>query len=325
MPPDRFVAATLATVDARNQSIEVWNGGNPAALLVDEAGQVRMRWTSRHPPLGILPDSLFSGRTETISYAQNCDLVLCSDGVVEAESPEGQMFDLSGLESLLARTPRAQRFESLQVALVSHLDGNEGHDDMSCMFVRADLAEAAGQPVTPALLPAHPAPATQVSEWRLELTWGSQELAYLDVVPAVMSMLNQIHALKTHQGTLFLIVSELFNNALDHGLLGLESAIKSRPGGFEEYLQLRRERLAALSQGRIDMSFHLHMHDGYPTLDVALVDSGPGFDYTAYLARLSDEAAALQAHGRGLALVRGLSRELIFSGTGNGVLVRLAV
>jgi CheY-like chemotaxis protein len=325
MPTDRFVAATLATIDTRNQTIEVWNGGNPNALLVGAGGDILMRWPSRHPPLGILPENLFSGSTETVNYRESGDLVLCSDGVIEAEAPDGRQFGQAGLESLLARTPPEQRFESLQVGLVSHLGGEEGHDDISCLFIRAPIPAAESLPPLPLQEPRASLP-RQLSEWRLDLTWGAQELGYLDVVPAVMSLLGQIQALKPHQGSLFLVLSELFNNALDHGLLGLDSNLKGQAGGFEHYLQLREERLSTLGSGRIDMSFHLYMMDAdSPTLDLTLADSGAGFDYAGHLAALSRPEAQSLPHGRGIALVQNLCRELIYSGSGNRVLARLTV
>jgi len=38
LPIDRFVAASLAAVDTRNQTIEIWNGGNPDVLFIADDG-----------------------------------------------------------------------------------------------------------------------------------------------------------------------------------------------------------------------------------------------------------------------------------------------
>lgn len=324
MPADRFVAATLACIDARNQTIELWNGGNPSALLVGADGGVLMRWPSRHPPLGILSDHLFSGVTETIAYQEAGDLLLCTDGVIEAESPEGQPFGAVALEQMLASAAPDQRFDRLKLGLIGHLGGQEGHDDISCLFVHVPRDEqvqltsanpASGMPTRNA----------RISEWRMDLTWGSDELSSLDIVPIVMSMLGQVLALKPHQGSLFLILSELFNNALDHGLLGLDSGLKAQPDGFDHYLQQREARLAALNHGRIDMSFHLYMDGDSPLLDVTLADSGAGFDYGRLLTQVEAVDAGSLPHGRGIALVRSLCQELIYSGGGNRVLARLNI
>ncbi len=58
MPADRFVAAVLISVDLRSRVIEVWNGGNPAPVLVNSDGDILHQWQSRNLPLGI---SLYAG------------------------------------------------------------------------------------------------------------------------------------------------------------------------------------------------------------------------------------------------------------------------
>ncbi len=167
---------------------------------------------------------------------------------------------------------------------------------------------------------------SQFAEWRLDLRYNAPELRYIDVVPAVLGLVTQVQALKEHQGALFLVLSELFNNALDHGLLGLDSATKLWIGGFELYMTQRTERLATLSEGRIDISFLLHQDESRAVLDISVNDSGPGFEYsqrTADAAVLSEANAC--AFGRGIALVNSLCEQLVYSGTGNKVWCRYVV
>lgn len=49
---------------------------------------------------------------------------------------------------------------------------------------------------------------------------------------------------------IFTIIKELFVNALDHGLLGLDSNIKNGPDGFSNYVVERQKRLEAMTEGR---------------------------------------------------------------------------
>jgi len=321
-PADRFVAATLASVDVRNQTVEVWNGGNPDALFVNARGEVSTRWTSQHPPLGILPEPLFSGMTETVVFQEPGDFVVCSDGLVEAETPTGEWLGLEGVIRLLVEAEEGhQRFVRLQDGLMRHLQAESGRDDISCMVLhvpierRRHIRFAAPNLVSQA----------RVDEWRLDLSYGAGELRYIDVVPAVMGFIAQVNLLKPHQGALFLIVSELFNNALDHGLLELDSATKSWIGGFELYLKQRTGRLAKLRDGHISMAFHIHQEDDQAVLDIFMQDSGPGFEYSK-LGEASDAEALKEdedrAYGRGIALVRSLCSQVVYSGTGNKVWVR---
>lgn len=323
LPADRFVAATLASVDVRNQTVEVWNGGNPDALFMNTRGEVAMRWSSRHPPLGILPDALFSGMSETVVFHEPGDLVLSSDGLTEAENRAGAWLGIEGVVNLLSSSHASDvRFRSLLRGVEAHLEGRPARDDISCLLIsvpidrRRQFRFAAPKMISQ----------SQFAEWRLDLSYNAPELRYIDVVPAVLGLSTQVQALKEHQGALFLVLSELFNNALDHGLLGLDSMTKSWIGGFEIYMQQRADRLGKLEQGRIDLSFLLHQDESRAVLDITLTDSGPGFDYHQ---RLQDRGALSesneQAFGRGIALVKSLCEQIVYSGTGNKVWCRYIV
>lgn len=321
LPADRFVATTLACIDVRNQTVEIWNGGNPDALFINPEGKVTMQWASSHPPLGILPDQVFSGVTETAVFHEPGDLVLCSDGLVEAEDPQGKWLGLSGALALLSGTAEShQRFANLHQGVESHLGGGAGRDDISCMLVSVPIERRRlVRFETPAPVHHHQG---RVAEWRLNLSYSAADLRHVDVVPAVLGLATQVAALKPHQGALFLVVSELFNNALDHGLLGLDSTTKNWMGGFDLYMQQRAERLSSLESGHITMSFLIHEDDGRAVLDIDIADSGVGFDYEVLL-RDNDQALDnSRPHGRGIALVRSLCSQVVFSGVGNRVWVR---
>ncbi len=319
MPADRFVAAILGAVDLTHHTVEIWNGGMPPPLFVGEDGGIHKRWESRHPPLGILSPGAFSGATETYNYGHPGHLVISSDGLVELDTGAGNALDMAPLERLVTSTAPAARFRAIQAYVGDVLGENSGHDDISCMLVHAVMDEAPLQarPDQPDTVRSGP-----VSEWRLELSWGAQELSSLDIVPVVLGLTNQIRALQPHQGVLFLILSELFNNALDHGLLGLDSQAKDAEGGFERYLAQRTASLASLNQGRIEMALHLHMDEDVPVLDINIADSGPGFDFKGYERAQAEPDDGQHYHGRGIALVRQLCADVAYSGSGNRVWAR---
>lgn len=323
LPSDRFVAATLASIDVRNQTVEVWNGGNPDALFLNSQGEIAMRWASRHPPLGILPEKLFSGISETVVFHEPGDLVLSSDGLTEAENKAGEWLGIDGVINLLACSKESgSRFNGLLDGVEQHLEGQPGRDDISCLMVSVPIDRRRQFRFSaPTIINQ-----SQFAEWRLDLSYDAQELRYIDVVPAVLGLMTQVQALKEHQGALFLVLSELFNNSLDHGLLGLDSATKSWIGGFEIYMQQRAERLGKLSQGRIELSFLLHQEESRAVLDISINDSGPGFDYSD---RVQDESSLSdtndRAYGRGIALVRSLCDQIVYSGIGNKVWCRYIV
>jgi CheY-like chemotaxis protein/anti-sigma regulatory factor (Ser/Thr protein kinase) len=319
LPADRFVAATLAAIDVRNQTVEVWNGGNPDALFLRPNGEIAMNWPARHPPLGVMPELIFSGMTETVVFHEPGDLIMTSDGLTEAETPAGEWLTLDGVVRLFMDSKKHESpFSAFQDGVTDFLQAPSGRDDISCMVVHVPIERRQQiRFAAPGVVKR-----SAVEDWRLDVSYSAQELRYIDMVPSILGFISQIKILKPHQGALFLVISELFNNALDHGLLGLDSKTKDFIGGVEIYLNQRTERLERLNDGRIDLSFQIHQNDDQAVLDISIQDSGPGFDYEEKANNANALQGGGQAHGRGIALVRNLCSEVVYSGVGNKVWVR---
>jgi anti-sigma regulatory factor (Ser/Thr protein kinase) len=121
----------------------------------------------------------------------------------------------------------------------------------------------------------------------------------------------------------FLVLAELFNNALDHGLLALDSRIKNQPDGFERYAQLRQAKLQALTDGHISLQLERIGSGARALLKVTVTDSGPGFDQRALSAAVTPDGSTYS--GRGLTLVRRLCASLRFNERGNEVVAYYAL
>lgn len=139
IPRGYFVAATMVCVDRENQVIEVWNGGNPAALLTGEGGNLICRFESMHPPLGILDATRFDSRTQAWQSEQDWTLSLFSDGLVEAEDATGRPFGEAGVLAALLR--EGATHAGLVAAVKAHLgEGRCAHDDVSLVTLKNVLA-----------------------------------------------------------------------------------------------------------------------------------------------------------------------------------------
>lgn len=309
-PSDRFVAATMARYNPRESCLEVWNGGLPPALLIGPQGQVLRSFRSHNVPLGILPDTEFICETETIQVADCSHLLLFSDGLVEAENPAHQQFGLQQLELCVAEGAVEQCLERVQAAVLQHLQGATPHDDLSCLLLdcRAPVPSQGQQPGAPN--------SGQVQSWKFNLCLQAEQLRRLDLEPLLTEFCNTLGLDAQRQGPFSLILRELITNALDHGLLGLGSALKEGPEGFERYLLARMERLEALTTGQIQLDICQIGSPQGNRLSIGVIDSGPGFDWVS-----QQQASAEPSlyHGRGLQLVRRLSSSVEINGCGNQV------
>lgn len=144
-------------------------------------------------------------------------------------------------------------------------------------------------------------------------------LAVTDIQALLAVLLDRVPQARPHRTRLLLILAELFNNALDHGILKLDSALKSQADGLARYLAARARGLHELGPALIRISVELVEAGNIPTVRITMADSGPGFAHAAVLA--SPAAGADRAYGRGIALVTGLCHSIEYRGNGNEVSV----
>lgn len=315
-PVYRSVAALLAVHRLSEQTIEVWNGGMPEALLLGEGGQIVRRFASRNLPLGIESDINYYRDSEVVMLSQPCHLLFYSDGVQEAENGQGEWFGSYGISRALASAATPDDYaQSLHQAVDEHLQGLAAHDDISCLVLdcSGNYCSLAPEPATnDKALPKGD------EHWRLQVDLGALQLRQMDLVPILCGWLRQLGVTQHEGGRLSLILAELVANAIDHGLLHLDSALKNDVDGFERYTQLRRERLDALNSGMLRIEISQKGSD--TPLCIALGDSGQGFDWQQHIVATDQPLY----HGRGLMLVKALAQHLEFRGAGNEVYVELA-
>lgn len=101
LPDDRFVAALLIEIDPVHQEISVWNGAMPAALQLNNQGEVIKEFSSKYMALGILDGDLFDGTPERLQLPKDGQLILYSDGLIEQENSNQQPFSNLRLVSAL--------------------------------------------------------------------------------------------------------------------------------------------------------------------------------------------------------------------------------
>lgn len=315
-----FVAAILVSVDPVDRMFKVWNGGCPPPVMLNGDGEKVYQFIPRHLALGILQNDEFDATVEHYSCQDHdCSLFMFSKGVIELENRNGEQI---GLERLLleARSSAApDRWQNMKAAIEKFPDGKAAtHDDIAMMIVQClpekepEQKQKQGQEIN--LEPGQ----GQVA-WQFSLSLTMRQIRSLDVVPLLLDVVNQIESDSKRGGEIFLILSELFNNALDHGLLKLDSSLKHHPDGMDKYFDERTERMASVQVGQIDMSLEKLVYAGEGALlKIRVRDSGEGFDYRRAGALPVTET---QRHGRGIVLLNNLCNSVRFLGNGSEVMV----
>ncbi|AIN59598.1 ATP-binding SpoIIE family protein phosphatase [Pseudomonas soli] len=299
LPVDMFCCALLLKLSFQRATVEVWNGGMPDGYRLSVAGEVLEVLPSRHLPLGILPPEQFDDTTEVIPLAAGERLFLLSDGVVDTGDAQDCLFGVQRLRQVLAdnRDP-TMLFDEVMQALARF--GGQSRDDISLCDIRMlepdhGMAQAVVYSDSGRSSPL---------DWSMQFELRGESLGRFNPVPYLVQLLQEIHGLRPSSGRLHSVLSELYSNALEHGVLGLDSGLKRDAEGFSEYYRQRAERLARPVQGGVGIALRVEPQGAGGRLTIEVRDSGAGFDVAGMLA---GEPLAQGFSGRGVSLVRRLA------------------
>jgi len=316
LPVDMFCCATLLCLSFQRRSVEVWNGGMPDGYLHSIATGERKPLTPRHLPLGVLSPQTFNDRTEVFPMAVGDRVFLLSDGVIDTCDGNEQLFGVDRLQQVFAanRQPDAL-FGEIKQALRDF--GGKARDDVS--MVEVSLLEAT-QLTPPALVYSDSGQSCPL-DWSVNFEFRAETLKRFNPLPYLLQLLLEVHGLRAQSGALYSVLAELYSNALEHGVLGLDSSLKRDASGFARYYQLRNERLEGLRDGFVRVHLQVTPEGKGGCLVVRVEDSGKGFDAARVLERSLD---GVRLSGRGISLVRQLSRSASWSDDGRSARVEFS-
>ena len=138
MDNTRFVTAFFARLDPATRSLAYANAGHPSAYLLSASGDLKARLESSTFPLGVAPDAEFPPET-VLALAPGDFLVIITDGVLEACSPEGLPYGEDRTLALL-RSHRHDSAAAIVAALhddvLGFVHGGKMRDDLTVSVVK---------------------------------------------------------------------------------------------------------------------------------------------------------------------------------------------
>ena len=319
LPRGHFCCAFVAELDLRRCTIEYWNGGLPIGYLLRHTGDLSAEFVSQHLPLGVLAIEDLDSRTQVIEAQRGDRLIVCTDGIIEAENERGEQFGVSRFEQAIAQGGSGAVVQ-VQDAVKAHMGTHTRSDDFTMAEVVVVEPEDLGwedivDPVDAAQGP---------EQWSMSYELRDESLRDFNPLPMLVRLVLQTPALRARAGDLHIVLSELYSNALEHGVLRLDSTQKSSAEGFRRYYEQRATRMTNL-RGSIRFDFDCRQDSHGGELQVEVIDSGAGFGVgnTNTLSTLAGSATTdeglQQLHGRGIQLMRSLCDELCYTPPGNRV------
>jgi two-component system, HptB-dependent secretion and biofilm response regulator len=135
MPTERFVAASLVCFSEADRMAAVWVGGMPDVLQLGADGSVSHCFKSTNLALGIVAFAEDGAGIERVGCPPGSQLVLMSDGVLEAANAAGEPFGIARMRKALQSAPANRRLDVVREALHEHLGGSVPHDDISLLLI----------------------------------------------------------------------------------------------------------------------------------------------------------------------------------------------
>lgn len=314
LPHGMFFCAALMYLEPSGRQVQIWLGGINDVLCVLPNTQEISKISAMHMPLGIMEDDEFDERIDLIELPMGTKLYAFTDGINEAKNASDEEFGLKRIEEIVARDQNV--IDQLVTEVRLFTQGCEQLDDVSVVELCCEPVVHRHQRTQAIVDVGADFKSAKSFAWQLDMTLGDDDLRSSDVVMQVGKFLGTIQGVELHQDKIFTIISELYSNALEHGVLKLSSDLKQTPDGFDEYYRLRAERLAAAKGQtiRIQMAYVRAETESEPNrLRIEVTDSGEGFD----ISRLSlQQDANDMSFGRGVTLLESFCESLSYSNGG---------
>ena len=301
LPGHMFCAAAIMELSESGRSVSAWLGGLPDLYVIDKQGQLIKTLESQHMALGILEPDEFERNIVHFEVNENLRIVMATDGIVETESKQSSMFGEARLTLVLASKPNIGTEDI--ISQVHQFSGHsEQQDDLSIAIINCIANPLIINPeVSYSKLP-----------FDFHVALNADQMKSNDPILELVNMLSTVEGVDNHRSNIFLLLSEAYNNALDHGVLGLDSEIKNQEDGFFTFYQMREEALTQLQDAQIEILANYEPENRQ--IRFTITDSGTGF-----LKSEQSTTTLSQEHGRGLGLLSEIAHSVSYNETGNCV------
>lgn len=130
MPAGMFMCAALLHIDNAGEKMTLWMGGMPECYWFNDQGQLKESITAQHLSLGILDDSEFTASTKVFDVNKNDKIYIYTDGIVEANNSDDEMFGQARLKEILVENSD-NRFDQVLHELKLFTGDGKPNDDIT--------------------------------------------------------------------------------------------------------------------------------------------------------------------------------------------------
>lgn len=322
LPADIFMAASYLQIANDQSHIMVYNCGVPDILIFNKSvSRINHKISSAFFPLGI--NAIFPSHdvSQRLELKNGDKLYMYSDGVIENRNIQNEEFGQLRLENLINNHGKESNSYADIITDIENFSNHERqHDDITLLelefnpgLINKEQIEAS--PISPKSKGSDTKNITKTSDsFRFSIMLSGKRLRDNDLLPLLMNELHEMELPKHALSSTYTIIAELISNALDHGVLGLDSSIKSRPNGFSDYLDEREKRLDSIENASISVEMLGYNTQNGGRLEIIIEDSGAGFSFSP---EDSCNEGNMNHFGRGISLIKSLCETFHYEEPGN--------
>ena len=319
LPSGMFMAACMVAISSNLRSVCVLNSGMPDVYLLDgESHHIKRRIRSTHIPLGINKGIDKRLEFEEFDIVHGDEFILQSDGLADAVDASGNMFGSKRVERIIEEQADTDFFQAIVSHFSQFCQNRELSDDVT--LVALQCGENLNQ-LSPGEGSVDYQPADSGTDgWRFMIEVSGASLGKINPVPMIIDQYSKLDDPAVSTDKLQSILTALYDNALNHGVLELSHLIDASMNNEDDYVLERNKRFEKIPYGFVRIELKQIVFKDALSLLIRIEDSGRGFDHENYL---SDTGGQYQndtsSQESGIRMVRELCQSMHFQGKGNRV------
>jgi two-component system, HptB-dependent secretion and biofilm response regulator len=135
LPAETFMVAAFVEISPERDKFKLWNAAIQDQLLVVDNPSYITNFPSTVPPLGLF-ENIEENTSGWIDWPDSGRIYLYSDGVVEPENSDGEMFGVNRLKQLLGAPGMAVNgLEKIVEQVLSFTVAGKSHDDITLLEI----------------------------------------------------------------------------------------------------------------------------------------------------------------------------------------------
>lgn len=311
LPTDRFLSACIMEFNDTYDRMKIWTAGVPSVLICNSRGELKEKIPSMNFPLGIMLLNEKEIAPVRMHLEEGDRVYSYTDGLTEVFDESGEMYG----EQRLLDSIKSRSSCHLEKRIDAVINDARKFNNNAALTDDILLLEISCNKLIIKKSEKHKIHSNEIEpmNWHVKFELQADVIRKANPIPAIIQAMVNIQGFGEHREKIFLILTEIYSNAVEHGILHMDSRIKDEGDGFLKYYELCQSRLNELVQANVVIDIQHFVEGEKGVVSITIEDDGAGFDYTKVVSELGKNT---KKSGHGIRLLSDLCRKCEYSDGG---------